>query len=391
MQMDNNSNTITHPETIYSHLSDSSLHSMYDESVWFGLNEGQRHDLLQETVNREAIANGNKYACEVVFTDLDCRTSGEQCGNTIYLNREMFVDDKISVEYDGKTITYSLFDSNFQAYETIMHEHQHVLQDAIATGTVEADAETKALFESNCFTTSDINGEKGSQYLLGEVDFSMYMLNPTEANAYRVSQEKTATLVSELNSQYGEKASNATYTDKMTREAYEVKLEQYKELYNNPNVEKEVANVLMNAHHNTNIPVDKNIETIVHREMVLSQQTIDNEYKMMEVSQMEGNKWADMHVSRETYDATLHSTVNSFYEHSMNDPSVSQEQAISETSQVSEGYLNAMDAFDAAQAEAVNTSVSVDTGCVDSSASADVDSGVSGGVDGGCDSGMGVE
>lgn len=227
--------------------------------------------------------------------------------------------------------------------------------------------------------------------MLGEVDFSMYMLNPTEANAYRVSQEKTTTLVSELNSQYGEKASNATYTDKMTREAYEVKLEQYKELYNNPNVEKEVAKVLMNAHHNTNIPVDKNIETIVHREMVLSQQKIDNEYKMMEVSQVEDNKWADMHVSRETYDATLRSTVNSFYEHSMNDPSVSYEQAISETSQVSEGYLNAMDAFDAAQAEAVNTSASVDTGCVDSSASADVDSGVSGGVDGGCDGGMGVE
>lgn len=388
--MDKYADSVTHPETIYSRLSNSELHSMYDESVWFGLNEAQRHDLLQETVNREAIANGSKYSCEIVFADMDSQTAGSQCGNTITLNREMFVNDRMSIEYGGKTITYSLPDSNFQAYETVMHEHQHVLQDAIANGTVEADAETKALFEANGFTVSDINGEKGSQYLLGEIDFSMYMLNPTEADAFRTSQAKTAALLSELNSQHGEKASNAAYADKMTRESYEAKLGQYRELYNNPNIDKEVANVLMNAYHNTNIPVDKNIEAIVHREMVLSQQAIDNENKMMEVSQMEGNKWADMHVSREVYDSTLRSSVNAYYEHAMNDPSVSQEQAISETSQVSENYLSAMEAFDAAQAEAA-----VDTGEIDSEAGPEASDGIDGGcddgMDGGCDDGMDIE
>lgn len=387
-----NVETITHPETMYSDLSDSALRSMYDEGVWFNLNEAQRHDLLQETVNREAIANGNKYSCEVVFENMDNQTAGAQVGNTIFMNREMFVNDKMSVEYNGKTITYNMFDSNFQAYETVMHEHQHVLQDAIANGTVEADAETKALFEANGFTVSDVNGERGSQYLLGEVDFSMYMLNPTEADAFKVSQEKTNTLIAELNSQYGEKASNATYADRMTRESYAVKLEQYKELYNNPNVDKEVANVLMNKYHNMDLPVDKTIETIVHREMVLSQEVMDNENKMMEVSKMEGNKWADMHVSRETYDNTLRSGVNAYYEHAMNDPSVSHTQAISETAQVSEGYLNAMDAFDAAQAEASNNEAAVDTESgMDAGVSSDVDSGVSGGADGGCDNDMGIE
>lgn len=389
--MPKTNDTVTHPETIYSDLSDSELHALYDEGAWFNLNEGERHDLLQETVNREAIANGNTYSCDVVFANLDHQTAGSQCGNTVYLNREMFANDKISIEYDGKTITYNLFDSNFQAYETALHEHQHVFQEAIANGIVEADADTKALFEANGFDVTDVNGERGSQYLLGEIDFSMYMLNPTEADAFKVSQEKTNTLLSELNSQYGEKASNATYAEKMTKEAYEVKLEQYRALYNNQNVDKEVANVLMNKYHNLDIPVDKNIETIVHREMVLSQEVIDNENKMMEVSQMEGNKWADMHVSRETYDNTLRDSVNAYYEHAMNDPSISQEQAISETSQVSEGYLSAMDAFDAAQAESSSESTSVDSGILDSGTSFGADSGISGGMDVGCDGGIGVE
>ena len=389
--MDNEKNIITHPETIYSDLSDNDLRSMYDESVWFCLDEGQRHDLLQETANREAIANGNSYSCEVVFANLDHQTAGSQCGNTIFLNREMFVNDKISVEYDGKTISYSLFDSNFQCYNTLLHESRHVYQESIINGVTKADSTTKEMFEANDFTVSNVNGEKGSQYLLGEIDYSLYMLQPTESDAFQFAESKTNMLVNELNAQYGEKASNATYMDKMTRESYAVKLEQYRDLYNNQNVDKEVANVLMNKYHNLDIPVDKNIETIVHREMVLSQEVIDNENKMMEVSQMEGNKWADMHVSRETYDNTLRDSVNAYYDHAMNDPSISQEQAISETNQVSEGYLSAMEAFDAAQAEASLESTSVDSGSLDTSASFGTDSGISDGMDGGCDGGVGVE
>lgn len=391
MNENNNTITIRQPRTLFSHLDDVSLRSMYDEYVWFGLNENQRRDLLQETVNREAIANGNKYACTVVFSDMDCGTYGEQRGNVILMNRDIFVNDCMTEVYNGQTITYKLNDSNFLAYETVMHEHQHVLQDAITYGIVDADLQTKALFETNCFTTSDINGSRGSQYMLGKLDFSLYMLNPTEADAFRVSQSKANALVNEFNALYGEKQSNIAYTNRMKSEAFDVKIEQYKALYNNPNIEKEVANVLMNAHYQTNIPVDANIETIVHREMILSQNEIDNQYKPKEVSQMQDNKWADMHVSRDAYGSTLRNTVNSFYEHITNDPAVSQEQAIAETAQVSEGYLNAMEAFDVAQSEALSTGTSVDSVGIDSGSAVVSESGLSGGMDYGCDNSIGIE
>ena len=49
---------ITQPQTMYSSLSDSDLYAMYRHDSWATLDESQRHDLLQETVNREAIADG---------------------------------------------------------------------------------------------------------------------------------------------------------------------------------------------------------------------------------------------------------------------------------------------------------------------------------------------
>ena len=56
--------------------------------------------------------------------------------------------------------------------------------------------------------------------------------------------------------------------------------------------------------------------------------------------------WANLHVNREQYDQTLRDGVNQFYEHQMNDPDVSQEEAIETTAQMVENYLNTMDEFD---------------------------------------------
>ena len=100
----------------------------------------------------------------------------------------------------------------------------------------------------------------------------------------------------------------------------------------------------------------------------------------------------DMHVSRETYDATLRNTVNAYYQHEMNNPSVSNEDAISQTAQVAENYHNAMAEFDVAQSvsseEGALASNSVSTG---ESYSDGVDSGVdTGGIDGGADGGVGM-
>ena len=77
------------PLTAYSCFSDNALTDIFRHSVWIGLNEEQRRDLLQEVVNREAVKNGGLYSCKVEFCDLPSNTAGEQRGNTICLNRQM--------------------------------------------------------------------------------------------------------------------------------------------------------------------------------------------------------------------------------------------------------------------------------------------------------------
>lgn len=52
-------------------------------------------------------------------------------------------------------------------------------------------------------------------------------------------------------------------------------------------------------------------------------------------------------VTLEEYDDSLHNTVNAYYQHAMNDPSMTQEEAIASTAEVAENYLNAVDEFQA--------------------------------------------
>lgn len=95
--------------------------------------------------------------------------------------------------------------------------------------------------------------------------------------------------------------------------------------------------------------------------------------------------WANAKVSREEYDQTLRNSVNAYYEHAMNDPSMSKEEVIQSTGEMAENYENAMAEFDAAQeAQATETA---ETG-VESEADASVDGGIDGGDDGGMDGGM---
>ncbi len=377
---------ITQPETMYKNLSDSQLRSMYDESVWFNLGENERLDLLQETVNREAIANGGQYSCKVVFDDLEPGTAGEQRGNTIYMNRTMFVEDMTFAKYDGRVMMMPLNDANLRAYEVVQHEHQHVKQDMISYGVVEADAETRAVFMANNFTISDVNGQEGLQYMIGESGYEFYYLNPTELDAYKTSQEKTMQLAAELDKNAGAvKLSSQIYREQLAETGYEARLEQFRERFGNENIDMEVRNVLVNKFYGTNIPTDKTVEAMVSREMILSKEAIDMEETKMD------NKWADLHVTREEYDATLRSSVNQYYEHAMNDPNMSKEEAISSTAQMAENYQNEMAAFDAAQEQQAQTALDTETTTetvttsVDSEVTNDTDNTVDDGVDDGMD------
>lgn len=274
------------PLTGYSGFSDNALTDMFRHSVWIGLDEEQRLDLLQEVVNRETVKNGGLYSCKVEFCVLPSNTAGEQRGNTICLNRQMFVENQLTEEYNGRMITYSLPDSNYNAYETVLHEHQHVKQDMIVAGLIPGDEHTKNVYQANSFTTSTVDGKPASQYMFGVTDYSLYYLNPTELDAYKTSQTATRHLVSSQTTQYGADYASARYLSYLSRHGYEAKLKEYRNYYGNEMVDKEVENALLNEFQKSSLPVSPDIERAVKIEMIESQNLIDAYNVQKEIKSM---------------------------------------------------------------------------------------------------------
>ncbi|MCH5314741.1 MAG: hypothetical protein J1E81_02415 [Eubacterium sp.] len=326
-------------KTRYSNLSDSALRSMFTESSWMKLSKYEKLDVLQETVNREALNNG-AMPCKVSFENMASNMQGCQFDDKIMLNREMFVDNQITYKYGDTSFKFDMEAPNYSAYEVVLHEYRHSLQQQISDGKINADSDTKARFESNNFTVSEIDGQRASQYMLGKTGngYDMYYLNPTELDAHKFSQEQAMALVNEHRAQNGDDNSILSYTEKISATGYEAKLAELKEKYGE-NIDKDVEQVLINKFNNTNVPVDKNVEKMVASEMIASQQAIDNANK---------------------------NEINN----------------ISSTNAVSENYSSTVDEFDAAQANAVDmdatVSISTDTSA-DSSVSADAGSGIDGG------------
>ena len=83
-------------------------------------------------------------------------------------------------------------------------------------------------------------------------------------------------------------------------------------------------------------------------------------------------------VTAEQYEATLRDSVNAYYEHAKNDPPMSQDEVISSTAQMAENYHNAVDDFNAAQAEANENMAETNEAAAEVSTTESVDSGIDG-------------
>ena len=67
-------------------------------------------------------------------------------------------------------------------------------------------------------------------------------------------------------------------------------------------------------------------------------------------------------VSLEEYNATLRDSVNAYYEHAMNDPTLSKEEAIKSTAEMSEKYIDAVQEFQESQGMQTAAGVSTNEG-----------------------------
>ena len=95
-------------------------------------------------------------------------------------------------------------------------------------------------------------------------------------------------------------------------------------------------------------------------------------------------------VSLEEYNATLRDSVNAYYEHAMNDPTMSKEEAIKSTAEMSEKYMNAVQEFQESQGmQTTAGDTAVDSGVSEGGIGDDDSSGVDNDGDG-VDDGMDI-
>ena len=155
-----------HP-TRYGNLSNDQLYAMFRESTYSKLGESEKLDLLQETVNRDALEKGEIGSPEVRFADLPANESGNAANGVINVNRDMAVNGTQSIEYKGQTIQHTVSDYNVQSLNTVLHENIHCFQHQIIDGTITIeDAQKTAEYQANSFTSTVVL--QNGRYQLGK-------------------------------------------------------------------------------------------------------------------------------------------------------------------------------------------------------------------------------
>lgn len=384
-----------HP-TRYGDLSNGQLYSMFRESTYSKLDESQKLDLLQETVNRDAMERGEIGAPEVRFADLPANESGNAANGVINVNRDMAVHGVQSFEYNGQTIQHTISDYNCQALNTVLHENTHCFQDQVIDGSIIIDdAQKTAEYQANGFTTSavlqDGRCQLGSQYLTGETanGYYCYYFQSTERDAFLSAEEKTSAILNGISERYGTESSFEAYAKSIATTGYHATEQEAIARFQNPNFEKDLNQTLQNQYFGTNVPVDPNTEKAVKAEMIATHQSLQQQITQTNnLTTKEDTKMSfdPKPVSLEEYNQSLRDAVNAYYEHAMNDPSMSKEEAIQSTAEMSEKYLDAVQEFQEAQDMQNGANIS-DDGVSDDGV--DNDGGIDNGGDG-IDGGMGI-
>ncbi|OUQ49682.1 hypothetical protein [Lachnoclostridium sp. An118] len=361
-----------HP-TRYGNLSNDQLYAMFRESTYSKLEENEKLDLLQETVNRDALEKGEVGAPEVRFADLPANESGNAANGVINVNRNMAVNGTQFFEYNGQTIQHSISDYNVQSLNTVLHENTHCFQDQIIDGTITIeDAQKTAEYQANSFTSSavlqDGRYQLGSQYLIGETanGYYCYYFQSTERDAFLGAEERTAAILRGLTEKYGTEPSFEAYAKSVESTGYHATEREAIERFQNPNFVRDLNQTLQNQYFGTNVPVDKNTEAAVKAEMIATHKSLQQQITQVNnLSAKEDTKMSfdpNKPVSLEEYNAALRNSVNAYYEHAINDPTMSKEEAIKSTAEMSEKYIDAVQEFQESQGMQTTAGVSMNEG-----------------------------
>lgn len=254
-------------ENAYSALSDRELYAMYRQSAWDSLGGNERLELLQETVNREAAKDGNRYSADVELEALPAGYDGYEEGGRIVLDYEKTVCGTQSDVIDGKKVSVPLNSPSYDALCTVLHEFRHVRQENLISGVINDEKCDVRALRANDTSLTVADGYPASTYLTGKTDYALYYLQPCEIDAYVTSEARTAEIIYELREEYGSDPAMESYMEKMSSEGYMARTEEYGARLGGRGAEREIAKALINASEETDYPVRDGVERAVRTEM----------------------------------------------------------------------------------------------------------------------------
>ena len=369
------------------------LYSNFSYNKWNQLDIDTKWKYLQELENYFAAEQGRP-AVKVLMVpskDID-GYYGEYSSdeNAIYINRDLVEYGTLLGPVDKNHP--AMLDANMQLFDTIAHEGYHAYQNY----AIEHPGFHKDVKQVKEWAINDENVK-----IFDEGD--EYLVQPQERDAWKYGSEKTREAFDEIEKYYGAEPGRAMYEKSVEDNSYENALERL--WNNNPDGLNQMYKEMMDAYeeryreNNSTVNLDsitvdeydaisreavnryyehlKNNPSLSNEEVMRMTGEMSEKYfsaveeyknavQQKEKSEDRGEKenrtekyeaqnpenrsiFNPDRVSVEEYDKTLRDQVNKYYEHLKNDPSLSNEDVMRMTEEMSEKYLTAVEEYRNAQ------------------------------------------
>ena len=192
---------LTRPKTIYQGWDIDRLKGLFARENWIGLNLDERRDLLQEYANIRTEKMGMDFYPSLHLDKLDEGVGGYYLDGEIHMNiKEVENDFASKLTITGQMENTEIKHSNFEAFETVCHEHQHAYQDFVMRNKIDTDNE----FLEDMSVNDGIAMAKNypyrisSLYISAEANPLVYRLQPCENDAFVKSEMETDRLIEDL-------------------------------------------------------------------------------------------------------------------------------------------------------------------------------------------------
>ena len=369
------------------------LYSNFSYNKWNQLDTDTKWKYLQELENHFAAEQGRP-AVKVLLVpskDIDgCYGEYLSDENVIYINRDLVEYGTLLGPVDKNHP--AMLHANMELFDTIAHEGYHAYQNY----AIEHPGFHKDVKQVKEWAINDENVK-----IFDEGD--EYLVQPQERDAWKYGSEKTREAYDEIEKYYGTEPGRAMYEKSVEDNSYENALERL--WNNNPDGLNQMYKEMMDAYeeryreNNSTVNLDpitvdeydaisreavnryyehlKNNPSLSNEDVMRMTGDMSEKYfsaveeyknavQQKEKSEDRGEKenrtekyeaqnpenrsiFNPDRVSVEEYDKTLRDQVNKYYEHLKNDPSLSNEDVMRMTEEMSEKYLTAVEEYRNAQ------------------------------------------